>query len=73
MQEVCKLRHLISLAIYECLFLVAGTLEALVAMAQKHLEGGVASPFLVSNYLHFDDLEVTLSVVYSPTTHFVKS
>lgn len=33
------------------MFLVAGTLEALVAMAQKHLERGVASPFLVSNYL----------------------
>jgi hypothetical protein len=33
------------------MFSVAGTLEALVAMAQKHLERGVASPFLVSNYL----------------------
>ena len=33
------------------MFLVAGTLEALVAMAQKHLERGVASPFLVSNCL----------------------
>jgi hypothetical protein len=27
--------------------LVAGTLEALTAMALKHLERGVASPFLV--------------------------
>ena len=56
-----------------CVFLVAGTLEALVAMAQKHLERGVASPFLVSNYLRFDNLEVTLSIVYSPTTYLVKS
>ena len=56
-----------------CMFLVAGTLEALVAMAQKHLERGVASPFLVSNYLRFDNLEVTLSIVYSPTTYLVKS
>ena len=44
-------RYLISLAIYSLHFLVAGTLEALVAMAQKHLERGVASPFLVRNYL----------------------
>ena len=33
------------------MFLVAGTLEALVAMAQKHLERGVASPFLVTVYV----------------------
>jgi hypothetical protein len=32
-------------------FLVAGTLEALLAMAHKHLERGVASPFLVSSHL----------------------
>jgi len=30
---------------------VAGTLEALSAMALKHLEDGVASPFLVSTRL----------------------
>jgi len=32
-------------------FLVAGALEALSAMAHKHLQGGVASPFLVSTPL----------------------
>ena len=31
--------------------LVAGTLEALSAMALKHLERGVASPFLVGHPL----------------------
>ena len=30
---------------------VAGTLEALSAMALKHLERGVATPFLVSTFL----------------------
>jgi hypothetical protein len=32
-------------------FLVAGVLEALSAMAHKHLERGFASPFLVSSHL----------------------
>ena len=32
-------------------FLVAGALEALSAMAHKHLERGFASPFLVCSYL----------------------
>lgn len=31
--------------------LVAGALEALSAMAHKHLERGIASPFLVSSHL----------------------
>ena len=31
--------------------LVAGTLEALSAMAHKHLERGVASKFLVNSHL----------------------
>jgi hypothetical protein len=34
-------------------FLVAGTLEALSAMAHKHLERGFASPFLVSSHMGF--------------------
>jgi len=37
--------------------LVAGTLEALSAMAHKHLERGVASPFLVSSHLGLRRLE----------------
>ena len=51
MQEVCDLCTLFSLRFILCVFSVSGTLEALVSMAQKHLERGVASPFLVSNYL----------------------
>jgi hypothetical protein len=47
------------------MFLVAGTLEALVAMAQKHLERGVASPFLVSSHLRADAPESTLSPSHS--------
>lgn len=38
---------------YTSKLLVAGTLEALSAMAFKHLERGVASPFLVGNSLGF--------------------
>jgi hypothetical protein len=38
---------------YTSKLLVAGTLEALSAMAFKHLERGVASPFLVGNRLGF--------------------
>ena len=50
MLEVCDLHVLYNLG-YTSKLLVAGTLEALSAMALKHLERGVASPFLVSNYL----------------------
>jgi hypothetical protein len=32
-------------------FLVAGPLEALSAMAHKHLQRGIALPFLVSSHL----------------------
>ena len=38
---------------YTSELLVAGTLEALSAMALKHLERGVTSPLLVSNHLGF--------------------
>ena len=59
------------------MFLVAGTLEALVAMAQKHLERGVASPFLVSNRLvrryRGNNVTVGLPTVHSPATYLVKS
>ena len=58
-----------------CMLLVAGTLEALVAMSQKHLERGVASPFLVSNCLpcRCPGNNVGLPTVHSPTTYLVKS
>jgi hypothetical protein len=52
MLEVCDLQVLYNLR-YTSELLVAGTLEALSAMALKHLERGVASPFLVSNRLWF--------------------
>jgi hypothetical protein len=47
MLEVCSYATLL-LAILKRVFLVAGTLEALSAMAHKYLQLGVASPFLVS-------------------------
>jgi len=52
MLEVCGPHVLYNLG-FTSELLVAGTLEALSAMALKHLERGVASPFLVCNRLGF--------------------
>jgi alpha-aminoadipic semialdehyde synthase len=52
-------------------FLVAGTLEALSAMAHKHLERGVASPFLVRSHPGPVCLgtDAALSIQYTPRPH----
>lgn len=45
---------------------VAGALESLSAMADMHLKGGVASPFLVSALIPLFPIYPTLPADYSP-------
>ena len=53
------------------MILVAGTLEALSAMAHKHLQLGVASPFLVSVCLTYRSVGTDAEplVQYAPRPH----
>ena len=63
MLEVCSSSTRLSTIIG--VFLVAGTLEALSAMAHKHLQLGVASPFLVSIHLIHRYSELIRNCLYS--------